>query len=227
MSTDPIYVQLTWEDPVTGKVQHPLLHPPVAIGRDLEQMPEKLGEKSVSRLTLENRQVSRFHALITVANYQLYVTDRSANGTFLNGQLLHQGSQPISSKDTLRIGPYKITANLVQGRDVENATELTVSEHAHRDDEIAPTHKNTLVIWLIGAGVMIVMACGAWLLFGEVLKRSRPRLPNEQSVIPVIQEVVIQEEVDSSNSGLGISSNLSQISSLSSVIRKCERFLGA
>ncbi len=190
MSTDPVYVQLTWEDPVTGKVQHPLLHPPVAIGRDLEQMPEKLGEKAVSRLVLENRQVSRFHALITLANYQLYVTDRSANGTFLNGQLLHQGSQPISSKDTLRIGPYKITASLIQGRDVENATELTVSDHAQRNEEVMPAHKNTLAIWLIGAGVMIVMACGAWLLVGELLKRSRPRVPNEQSGISMIETAV-------------------------------------
>jgi pSer/pThr/pTyr-binding forkhead associated (FHA) protein len=183
MSNDPIYVQLSWEDPATGKLQRPLLAPPIAIGRDMEQMPEILGDSVVSRLALENRQVSRFHALITLANYQLYVTDRSANGTFLNGQALRQGSQPFSSKDTLRIGPYKITASLVRGRDLDNATELTSPDAGSLTQETSTPLKNTLFVWLIGGAIMIIMAYGAWLLAYEIFRRLRPRPPEEQSMV--------------------------------------------
>ncbi|MGJ3245074.1 MAG: FHA domain-containing protein [Elainellaceae cyanobacterium] len=183
MSTDPLYVQLTWEDPITGKVQRPVLSPPIAIGRDTEQMPETVGDRTVSRLTLEHRQVSRFHASITLVNYQLYVTDRSANGTFLNGQLLRQGSQPFSGKDTLRIGPYKITASLVQGRDLDNATELTVPDQGNLSHRSELPHRNTLLVWLVGAGVMLVMAAGAWWLVSDLLTRSRPRVPDAESKV--------------------------------------------
>ncbi len=177
MSAEPPYIQLTWEDPTSGELQQPLLTAPVALGRELDQMPEQLGELTVSRLTLAHRQVSRFHALITVINDQLYVSDRSANGTFLNGRVLRQGSHPISSKDTLRIGPYKITATLIQTSNLETITELTAHEHTGMAQAANPLPKNTLVLWLVGAGVMVTMAAGVWLVVSLVLERSRPQLP--------------------------------------------------
>jgi pSer/pThr/pTyr-binding forkhead associated (FHA) protein len=170
-----MYVQLMWEDPVTGDLQRPLLAPPIALGRDLQQMPEQLGEKPVSRLELADSQISRFHALITVANSQLYVTDQSTNGTFLNGRPIRPGIQPLSSKDTLRIGPYKITATLVRENDIDateqNREQTNIPQLSHS------LHKNVLVVWLIGALVLLFMAVGAWVLVSTLLENSRPRVP--------------------------------------------------
>ncbi len=57
---------------------------------------------------LASKQISRFHALITETGGQLAIADHSSNGTFVNGQRI-QGSQPLTSGDTVRIGPYEIT----------------------------------------------------------------------------------------------------------------------
>src|SRR4028119_1059090 len=176
MSTDPVYIQLTWEDPVTRELQQPLLAPPIALGRDKDQMPEKLGEQSVSRLELVDNQISRFHALITVVNNQLYITDQSTNGTFLNGRPIRPGIQPLSSKDTLRIGSYKITATLKRESDFD-ATEQN-REQTNFPQQANSLHKNTLVVWLIGAGVLLLMGVGAWFLVSTLLERSRPRVPD-------------------------------------------------
>lgn len=175
MSTEPMYVQLMWEDPLTGELQQPLLAAPVAIGRDTDQMPEQLGEQPVSRLTLNHQQISRFHALITVVNQQLYITDQSTNGTYLNGRPIRQGLQPLSSKDTLRIGPYKITATLRRDNDLD-ATEQN-REQTNFPQQSNPHQKNTLMVWLIGAGVLLFMGVGAWVLVSTVLENSRPRVP--------------------------------------------------
>ncbi len=175
-SDESVYVQLVWEDTATGEVQQPLLKAPIAIGRESDQMPETLGEKSVSRLELAHKEVSRFHTLITVANSQLYITDRSANGTFLNGRAIRPGSHPFSSKDTIRIGPYKIIAT-VMGEGDPNATALN-RERTHFDQQPSALHKNTVLIWLIGGMVLLLMGVGAWGLVGALLERSRPQLPD-------------------------------------------------
>ncbi|HEY9634418.1 MAG TPA: FHA domain-containing protein [Coleofasciculaceae cyanobacterium] len=176
MSAEPMYVQLVWEDPITGELKRPLLAPPIAIGRDLDQMPEHLGEHSVSRLKLADTQISRFHALLTVVNHQLYVTDQSTNGTFLNGRLIRPGiQQPLSSKDTLRIGSYKITATLKREND-HDVTEQN-REQTHFPQQPNPLHKNKLLVWLIGALVLLFMGVGAWIVVSTLLERSRPRVP--------------------------------------------------
>ncbi len=168
-----------WEDPVTGDLHKPILAAPIALGRDREQMPEHLGEQLVSRLELADNQISRFHALITVANHQLYVTDQSTNGTFLNGRPIRQGIQPLSSKDTLRIGPYKITATLKQENDID-ATEQN-REQTNFPQQPRSLHKNMPAMWLIGALLLLFMGVGAWLLVSTLLERSRPRVPATQS----------------------------------------------
>lgn len=168
-----MYVQLMWEDPATGELKQPLLTPPIAIGRDTEQMPEELGDIPVSRLELADNQISRYHALITVANNQLYITDQSTNGTFLNGRPIRPGIQPLSSQDTLRIGPYKITATLVGENDLD-ATEQN-REQANIAQPANSLPKNTIVIWLIGGCLLLLMGLGAWLLVTTLLERSRPR----------------------------------------------------
>lgn len=186
MSAEPNHIQVTWEDPTTGELRQPVLVAPVAIGREQDQMPDQIGSQSVSRLTLPHRQVSRFHALITVSNGQLYVTDRSANGTFLNGQLLRQGSQPISSKDTLRIGPYKITASRVRSQELDVITELTVHDYTQITRTASPMAKNTLLIWAMGIVVMLTMCVGALVSVRLLLERSRPQPSSPTSMAPEV-----------------------------------------
>ncbi|NET33615.1 MAG: FHA domain-containing protein [Cyanothece sp. SIO1E1] len=181
MPTESIYVQLMWEDPVTGELQRPLLAPPIALGREIDEMPENLGIESVSRLALNHKQISRFHALITVANEQLYITDRSANGTFLNGRSLHRGSHPFTSKDTLRIGPYKITATLMRENELSATTELTMREHTNLLQSSNPLTKNTVIVWLIGAGLLLLMSSVAWFVVNQLLEKARPQIPANSS----------------------------------------------
>ena len=173
---EPLYIQLTWEDPVTSELQQRLLAAPIAIGRETDQMPENLGQQSVSRLELAHKQISRFHALITVSNQQIYITDKSANGTFLNGRQIKKGSQLFSNKDTVRIGPYKITASLIAENDL-NATELT-RERTNVSYIGKPLPKNPVAIWLIGGLVLFLMSLGAGILISNVLKNSRPQIPD-------------------------------------------------
>ncbi len=170
-----MYVQLMWEDPETGELQQPLLEAPIAIGRETDQMPEHLGGQKVTRLELGSKEISRYHALITVANQQIYITDQSSNGTFLNGQPLRPGIQPLSSKDTLRMGPYKMTANLIREADL-NATEQN-RDRTNLSGQANSAQKNMMMVWVIGGVVLLLMGVGAWLLVSTLLERSRPQVP--------------------------------------------------
>ncbi|HAA30133.1 MAG TPA: FHA domain-containing protein [Cyanobacteria bacterium UBA8553] len=185
-----MYVQLIWEDPETGELQQPLLSAPIAIGRETEQMPEQLQGQKVTPLELASKEISRYHALITVANQQIYITDQSSNGTFLNGQPLRPGIQPLSSKDTLRIGPYKMTANLIQEGDL-NATEQN-RDRTNLSGQANPAQKNMMMVWAIDLVVLLLMGVGAWLLVSSLLERSRPRVPESpapQSTLPLLSPV--------------------------------------
>ena len=169
-----LYVQLLWEDPSTGKLNSPLLTPPIAIGREKEQMPERLGEYAVSSIELVDNQISRYHALISVANGQMYITDISSNGTYLNGRLISKGSKAFSSKDTLRIGSYKITASLMAEKDL-NATELS-REAVNIGTSNNILAKNTILIWFLGIVLLLLMSLGVWLLVTTILKNTRPQV---------------------------------------------------
>ncbi|HEY9730025.1 MAG TPA: FHA domain-containing protein [Chroococcales cyanobacterium] len=177
MSAEPMYVQLMWEDPETGELQQPLLTAPIAIGRETDQMPEQLGGQTVSRLELANKEVSRYHALITVVNQQMYITDQSTNGTFLNGQPLRPGTQPLSSRDTLRIGSYKMTASLIRNNDINATQQNRTSASTNLTGQANAVQKNMLMVWLIGGLVLLLMGVGAWVVVSSLLERSRPRVP--------------------------------------------------
>lgn len=183
---EPSYIQLSWEDPVTGELQRPLLAAPIAIGREADQMPARYADQVVSKIVLDHRQVSRFHALITVVNQQLCVTDKSANGTYLNGRPLNQGNQTFSSGDTLRMGPYKITAALVREKD-HSATELTMDGSAR---PAAQRSQNGGLIWAMGLGVLLLIGLGTWLAVSTLLERSRPPLP-QSSTYRVGRDVIL------------------------------------
>ena len=181
MSARSLYLQLSWQDPETDEFQQRQLIPPVAIGRDVGQMPDQLDGQPVAHLDLADRQISRFHALITVINQKLYVIDQSANGTFLNGQPIRQKRQSFSSRDTLRIGPYKITVAMQQERD-HNATEITGrTERGNYDGRVAKpleaADQNTMAIWLVGIVMLAIIGFGTWFGVRTLLERARPQLP--------------------------------------------------
>lgn len=112
-------VQLSWEDPVTGEHLSPVLALPVALGSKLEKMPTIFEALPVAQVLLESKLISRFHALINLVNGQLTVTDKSTNGTHLNGKLFHQSSKSFQSGDTLKIGPYRIIVILLAEQESE------------------------------------------------------------------------------------------------------------
>ncbi|NES00268.1 MAG: FHA domain-containing protein [Symploca sp. SIO1B1] len=175
MSAESKYVQFMWKDTTTGELKQPQLAAPVTIGREIDQMPKEVGGQSVTPLELNHQQISRFHALITVVNEQVYITDQSTNGTFLNGRPIRPGIQPLSNKDTLRIGPYKMTVTLIRENDLD-ATERN-REQTNLSQHFEPLPKNALVIWLIGPVILLLMGIGVWFLVTNVLERSRPEVP--------------------------------------------------
>jgi len=173
MPGETTFIQLRWEEPDTGQVQEPVLKVPLVVGRETDQMPDQWGGLPVSKLELPHKQVSHFHALITVDNQQLYITDKSANGTFLNGRLIQQDGQRLSSKDTLRIGPYKITAAIAR-EGMTNSTELNFDQ-SHMAIAKSSEGKNAVLIWLAGIVILVLMGFGTWKLTTFLLEQSRPQ----------------------------------------------------
>ncbi|MEO0407921.1 MAG: FHA domain-containing protein [Cyanobacteria bacterium P01_A01_bin.135] len=169
MPGKPVFVQLVWEDPVEGP-RSATLQTPITLGRDIEQMPKQVSGLATSYLELDHKQVSRYHALITATNQRLTVTDKSANGTFLNGRPIAREGQAITARDTLRVGPFKITASLVRDG-ATNATELNPDRSQVAGGGSGP---NALVIALVGALILLLMGIGTWAIARGLLERTRP-----------------------------------------------------
>ena len=180
MSGEPVIIQFSWVDPVTGQPHHSSLQTPIAIGREASQMPDKVGNQPVSHLELDHKQVSRWHALITIVNRQLHITDKSANGTFLNGRLVRQNGQVFTSKDTLRVGPFKITAAVVS-HDETNATELLNRDNSHFAKTGGDASPNAILVWLVGGLILLLMGGGIWLAAQTLLQRARPTIDSTSS----------------------------------------------
>lgn len=102
-------IQLTWTNSTNQEQQQVRGSLPIALGRDLEEMPAEIEGKPVSRIVLENGQISRFHLLLVESDAGVLASDRSKNGTYLNGQRFHQTEQPVVSGDRLQLGAYNIT----------------------------------------------------------------------------------------------------------------------
>ncbi len=173
MAEEKTFIQLRWEDSETGLIHEQMLQAPIALGREPHHMPQHWAGMPVSRIELSHKQVSRFHALITMANEQFYITDKSANGTYLNGRLVQQDGQAFTKNDTLRVGPFKITATIdrTQG---SNSTQLNL-EHSAIDETANNTEKNAMLIWIAGTVVLLAMGLGTWKLATLLLEQVRPQ----------------------------------------------------
>lgn len=101
-------ISLTWEDPSSGERRTPVLNTPIALGREFSQLPIAIGGRRVSRIQLDDGQISRYHALIDEENGQLMITDqKSSNGLQVNGE--PRLRQHLVPGDRLQIGSYTIT----------------------------------------------------------------------------------------------------------------------
>ena len=116
-------IKLISENKLTEEQEEQVFTLPVAIGRDITQLPAVLNGETVTPVVLldSNKQISRFHAQITLDNNELYVEDKSANGTQVNGQKLLNQRRTLNSGDRLGIGNHTITVILIRSED-ENAT---------------------------------------------------------------------------------------------------------
>ena len=106
-------ILLTWEDPGNQEQQTQSFPIPLGIGREAAGIPDTYEEQSLSKVVFKSREISGFHALISVLNGQLTIKDMSTNGTRVNGNLLHKSSQPLKTGDTLQIGPFQISVSLM------------------------------------------------------------------------------------------------------------------
>lgn len=192
MSGEPVVLKLIWEDPLTGNSHSASLQIPIAIGREAAKMPAHLGNQSVSHLELVHQQVSRCHALITLVNRQLHITDKSANGTFLNGRPVRQDGQVFTAKDTVRIGPFKITAAILNA-DESNSTELN-RDHSHLAKAEVGANPNVILVWLLGGGILLLMGIGIWFAAQVLLNQARPTIDD-----PVSDPTSLESSLNISN----------------------------
>jgi pSer/pThr/pTyr-binding forkhead associated (FHA) protein len=106
-------IRLIWEDPGNGEEQQQDFTLPLAIGRELARLPENLNGQPLSKVCFKSKEISGYHALIVFVNGVLLIEDKSTNGTRLNEKLLKKASDTLSSGDTLQIGPFQITVNVL------------------------------------------------------------------------------------------------------------------
>lgn len=111
MNSGNFSIQLIWRDLTTGDLRKPQYKLPLAIGREFSQMPSIIGQYLVSRLQLNQIEISGYHALIYIEQGNLIIVDQnSTNGIFING--LRQTKSLIQDGDVLKLGPYEINIKL-------------------------------------------------------------------------------------------------------------------
>ena len=70
---------------------------------DLEAERIRIGREGGNELVLPYMEVSRFHAEVSESEHGVVLTDRSTNGTFVNGQRVF-GKQVLQLGDRVTIG---------------------------------------------------------------------------------------------------------------------------
>ncbi|MFN5594856.1 MAG: FHA domain-containing protein [Aphanizomenon sp.] len=137
-------ITLISENKLTQEQEKQVFPLPVALGRDITQLPAVINGETVSPVVLldSSKQISRFHAQITLENNELYVEDKSANGTELNGEKLIKERRALNSGDRLGIGNYTITVVPVRAED-ENDTIVLESKSTifNPQSEIIPVSR--------------------------------------------------------------------------------------
>ena len=95
------YLQLNWDDPLTGEPFDQIISSPAILGRDAD-----------CAITLNSGAVSRHHAKLEVlSGDEVQVTDvNSTNGTLVNGKKITKSV--LTEADSLQIGPFTFSVSL-------------------------------------------------------------------------------------------------------------------
>lgn len=101
-------IKLSWQDPDTGEQKQLLSSFPVALGRNLNQMPTNYKGYPLTHAVLPSKKVSGFHALIVFENEEWIIQDRSKNGILVNNNCIDFFGS-ISNGDLVTIDVYQIT----------------------------------------------------------------------------------------------------------------------
>lgn len=118
-------VKLSWQDLKTQERREPNLSLPIALGRNFKSMPVAIQNRRVSRIALNDKQVSRYHVLIDSKENYLVVTDQgSTNGFFVNGKL--KKNCILANGDILQIGSHKITVSFTSTPLEPNQTDFPI-----------------------------------------------------------------------------------------------------
>ena len=105
-------IRCSWIEPQTNTRREPTLTPPVAFGRDLATMQQRI-TGNLPRMVISHNAISSYHCLIDIENHQLVVIDQnSSNGTFVNN--IRQNKALLNDGDILKIGGVEITINIIQ-----------------------------------------------------------------------------------------------------------------
>lgn len=113
-------IKLISENKLTQEPEEQVFNLPVAIGRDdIDKLPRVINGERVSPVQLSDstKQISKLHAQITLENNQVYLEDKSTNGTEINDQKLLKERRKLNSGDILGIGNYTITVILIEASD--------------------------------------------------------------------------------------------------------------
>ena len=100
-SSGSLRVQLTWKDPESGEDKELTAPLPISIGR-----------VSLNNISLEDTQVSRYHARLEYINDDIVIVDQnSTNGTFVGGKKELRAN--LVDGDTFEVGSVKFTLNVI------------------------------------------------------------------------------------------------------------------
>lgn len=105
---------LTWQDSTTQSQQTVTLDLPIAIGRKKADIPDAFEGKKITPLVLDNDSVSRCHGFLFSRNNETFFCDTSRYGSKINGQAIHNNTQPVKSGDLIKVGIYRIELEFVQ-----------------------------------------------------------------------------------------------------------------
>lgn len=103
-------IQLTWTDPTTGRQQQPTLETPIAIGKELAQMPSEINGNKVSRMVIRDSLIADYHILIDWQNQNAMLLDKSnGSGIQVNGEQV--STVKLENGDNINMGICQIVIN--------------------------------------------------------------------------------------------------------------------
>lgn len=107
---------------------------PLAIGRTRESLPNTYQGELVSPLILDNKKVSRNHAIIYEVDGMIYIEDQSTNGVFVNQERIHRKHR-LQTSDRITIGDCIFTVILPINLDT-NETQGTVDTNFGEETQV-------------------------------------------------------------------------------------------